>query len=90
MLQSGPEEHLIVGGITLPERRNLHMSNVEVEIKRGGEKMTVDFSDIKAGDYIVALGIYAADDAHYSGDADYDGYLFFADDGDGYFPEDID
>ena len=62
--------------------------NVMVKIVRNGHGSIVPFFEIKKGDYIVAFNVRATSDAHYSGDASYDGYLFYAED-DSYFPEDL-
>ena len=51
------------------------------------------FEDIVEGDTIFVNGkpIIVTIDAHYSGDASYDGYLLYAGyDDEGYFPEDLD
>lgn len=62
---------------------------VLVDIVRNGESMAVPFRDIEEGDYITELEIYAGDDAHESGDCDYDGWVFYDTEGEGWFPEDL-
>lgn len=52
----------------------------------------VDFENIHDGDTFFVNGIpHVADgDAHYSGDASYDGYLVYSMDGESWFPENLD
>ena len=65
-----------------------------VKIIRVGETSPeeVAFEDICDGDTFFVNGVpYVADgDAHYSGDASYDGYLVYSMDGESWFPEDLD
>ena len=51
-----------------------------------------DFTEIEAGDTVFVNGkpIVVGDDAHYSGDASYDGWLLYDTNGEGWFPEDLD
>lgn len=51
----------------------------------------VAFESLCAGDTVFAGGgiCVVGEDAHYSGDASYDGYLFYDVDGEGWFPEDL-
>ena len=55
------------------------------------KEMYIPFEEIRKGDtvYVKDGTVVAADDAHYSGDADYDGYLFYDVYGNGIFPEDV-
>ena len=65
---------------------------VPVEINRDGERMTVPFCDLLAGDILTDPRyptVIVEDGAHYSGDASYDGYLFYGTDEHSYFPEDF-
>lgn len=50
------------------------------------------FSGLKAGDTVFQKGtsVLLADDAHYSGDSSYDGYLAYDVNDNGIFPEDLD
>ena len=59
-----------------------------VDIVRDGVTGFTTFQNILPGDYIVNLGVTAADNAHQSGDSDYDGWLFYDTQGNGWFPED--
>lgn len=67
---------------------------VEIAILRDGEEENVPFCELLAGDIILPSGfnkeeIFVAEDAHYSGDSDYDGYLFYDVDGCDWYPEDF-
>lgn len=55
------------------------------------KEMYIPFEEIRKGDtvYVKDGTVIAADDAHYSGDASYDGYLFYDTYGNSVFPEDI-
>ena len=68
----------------------------KVLIKRNGEVRTVPFDKIKGGDIVYTDGVVNAnavvcedDSVHYSGDASYDGYLFYTPEGDSVFMEDV-
>ena len=61
----------------------------EVEIIRNGEQQTVYFCDLSYGDYIPVIGETVDIGAHYSGDASYDGWLFYDQNGNSWFPEDV-
>ena len=65
--------------------------NIEVDIIRNGERMSVPFFSVKEGDHPVDYpGTTVGDGgAHFSGDESYDGYMFFDTDGNEYFPEDF-
>lgn len=72
------------------------ITSIEVEgerkivlIERCGKPMTVPFYEIIGGDFIVDQGIVAGSNAHKSGDASYNGWLFYDEDGCGWFPEDF-
>jgi len=65
-------------------------SGILVDIMRDGKRRFVPFYDIKSGDFIAYLGVFAGDDAHQSGDASYDGWLFYDSNGLSVFPEDLD
>lgn len=61
-------------------------------IRRGETELSSsEFCDLSEGDTVFQNGnpIILDSDAHYSGDSDYDGYLFYSN-GQGFFPEDID
>lgn len=62
--------------------------------KRAGSETdtAVPFEELKAGDTVYVRGIphELAEDAHFSGDADYEGYLAYGVYSDGIFPEDVD
>lgn len=60
-----------------------------VLIERNGKRMLVPFCEIQGGDFIVDHSFYAGCDAHVSGDASYDGWLFYDEDGNSWFPEDM-
>ena len=64
-----------------------------VEIVRDGIKMTVPFREIKKGDKVPTRNpdhpIIVGENAHLSGDAAYDGWLFYDTNGNSYFPEDF-
>ena len=68
-----------------------------VEIVRDGIKITVPFHDIKKDDrfYVpIDIGhkpylVKVAESAHFSGDADYEGYLFYDEYGSDWYPEDF-
>ena len=67
---------------------------VIVTIIRDGEEDEVPFCELIANDIILPSEfnkeeITVADDAHYSGDSDYDGYLFYDTDGRDWYPEDF-
>ena len=66
--------------------------NICIVVIRDGSRKTVKFRDIKDGD-IVCLQNHqtavAKGDAHMSEDASYDGYLFYDQEGESYFPEDF-
>lgn len=49
------------------------------------------FESLRAGDTVFIGGgiCIVGEDAHYSGDSSYDGYLFYDVDGEGWFPEDL-
>lgn len=62
-------------------------------IRKGeSEAKDIPFCDLKAGDTVFCQGIpiVIEEDAHYSGDATYDGYLAYGTDGESLFPEDVD
>lgn len=63
--------------------------NKMVSIERNGEEITVPFYNIKGGDFLIDRQIVAWSNAHESGDASYDGWLFYDEDGNGWFPEDF-
>lgn len=66
--------------------------NVYVDIMRKGIAMTVYFYELLAGDVISVsshAGIVVGEDAHRSGDASYDGWLFYSAKGTDYYPEDF-
>ena len=62
-------------------------------ILKGDNKISeVAFSSLSKGDKVFSGGdeIVVDVEAHYSGDASYDGYLFYDKEGNGWFPEDLD
>lgn len=69
--------------------------NVEVSVIRNGKQMEVPFYDIKEGDHVYngdTFCFIAGEDAHFSGDSSYEGYLVHDNSpngGEGYFPEDF-
>lgn len=61
-------------------------------VKKGSEILSrANFEDLKKGDTFFVKGVphVAQDDAHLSGDASYPGYLVFDEQGEGWFPEDL-
>jgi len=52
----------------------------------------VDFQELQKGDIFFVNGVpyQVGVDAHYSGDASYDGYLLYDTHNNGFFPEDLD
>ena len=62
--------------------------NKLILIERNGERMTVPFYELTSGDYLVDHCIVVGFAAHKSGDASCDSWLFYDDDGNGWFPED--
>ena len=64
-------------------------------IKRDGlgEAKMVEFGKLKTGDYVIEKTtgrlIRLAEDAHLCGDATYDGYLSYDQDGNSVFPEQL-
>lgn len=66
--------------------------NVSVNVLRNGEQKTIPFCDLVAGDVIYGGeldGIVVGIDAHYSGDASYDGWLLYDENGVDFYPEDF-
>lgn len=57
-----------------------------------GEVEDVPFESLRKGDIFFVNGLLhvAGSDAHYSGDASYDGYLIYDTNDNGWFPEDLD
>lgn len=71
---------------------NVYDEDVCIEIMRNANAMTVHFWELKEGDMIAAgehKGLIVEEDAHESGDACYEGWLFLGSDGDTYYPEDF-
>ena len=71
---------------------NVYDEDVYIEIMRNANAMTVHFWELKEGDMIAAgehKGLIVEEDAHESGDACYEGWLFLGADGDSYYPEDF-
>lgn len=66
---------------------------VEVKVSRDGEEMYVEFWKLRAGDAILHFGeaapILVGEDAHQSEDPCYDGWLFYDNNGNSYYPEDF-
>lgn len=61
-------------------------------VKKGSEILSrANFKDLKKGDtfFINSIPHVAQDDAHLSGDASYSGYLVYDEQGEGWFPEDL-
>ena len=60
--------------------------------KNAGGLEFAPFESIRKGDIFTAFGLIhiCGEDAHYSGDASYDGYLLYDTDGEAFFPEDLD
>lgn len=68
-------------------------SNYVACIKAGTtERSSCHFYDLKKGDTFFMGGspCIVGEDAHYSGDASYDGYLLYDENDNGVFPEDPD
>ncbi len=65
------------------------MDSNKIGIMRDGHFAMVSFADIRAGDYVIAIDAVVKEGAHFSGDASYDGYLFYDTDDNGWFPEDF-
>lgn len=65
-----------------------------IKVQRMGDShiSLASFESLKAGDTVFHLGtpVEVAEDAHFSGDASYPGYLFYDPEGEGWFPEDLD
>ena len=62
-------------------------------IRKGDTKVQeVTFESLRAGDTIFVKGCarIVEEDAHYSGDASYDGYLLYDTEGESWFPRDLD
>ena len=80
---------------------SVYDKNVQVEIIRNGETMFVPFCELKKGDLFcytknengksnhIFRNAVGEDGAHKSGDASYDGWLFYDVFGDSWFPEDF-
>lgn len=71
---------------------NVYDEGVYIEIMRNTNAMTIHFWELQEGDMITSAphkGLIVAEDAHKSGDACYEGWLFLGADGDSYFPEDF-
>lgn len=68
------------------------MSRVSYVAKGDIQVWETDFEKLKEGDIIFTHGVahMVGTDAHYSGDASYEGYLLYDTDGNSYFPEDLD
>ncbi len=70
----------------------IHDETVEVPIFRNGNLHTVRFCELRQGDVIAHgewQGTVVAEKAHSSGDSSYNGWLFYAANGDSFFPEDF-
>ncbi len=65
------------------------MDSNKIGVMRDGHFAMVSFADIRAGDYVIAIDAVVKEGAHLSGDASYDGYLFYDTDDNGWFPEDF-
>ena len=67
-------------------------TTVEVIRKNETEKTDVLFETLKVGDtfFVDGAAYTVGVDAHYSGDASYDGYLLYDTHENGWFPEDLD
>lgn len=68
------------------------MSYVKVIREGAVEVSLVPFESVKRGDTIFLNDspFVCDEDAHQSGDASYDGFLLYGEDGESYFPEDLD
>lgn len=67
---------------------------VEIAILRDSEEEEVPFCDLIKGDIIIdplpnGERITVGEDAHFSGDSSYEGYLFYDVDGCDWYPEDF-
>lgn len=63
-----------------------------VNIVRNGMDMGVAFRDLKAGDIACLPSgekVYIGEDAHICGDSDYEGWVVYDEQSNGYFPEDF-
>ena len=73
-------------------RLKVYDEHILCDVKRKGKKVSVWFYDIKTGDMVwlpkSRMYVTATTDAHRSGDASYDGWLFYANH-DSFFPEDF-
>lgn len=80
-----------ISRIDAEKKPKVYDSKVEVRISRQGQRMTVPFRKVKAGDIVLDRQVLCvvADDAHYSGDASYPGWMFYDRDGESWFPEDF-
>lgn len=61
-------------------------------IKKGSKTLSrANFEDLKKGDVFFIKGVphVAQDDAHFSGDASYAGYLVYDEQGESWFPEEL-
>lgn len=67
----------------------IYDETVLIDVRRGFESLSVPFCEVREGDYIVDLMLYAGDDAHVSEDPDYSGWVFYDDTGCAWFPEDF-
>lgn len=67
---------------------NVHIVSSSI-VSFSGDEMIVSFDSIRTGDYIVPLGVFAADNAHWNGDDVYYGLLFHDTNGNPWYPEDV-
>lgn len=65
--------------------------NVQIEVIRDGQTLHVPFCEIKKGDKVFRNEPYftCGEDAHKSGDASYEGWLVYDENGGDYYPEDF-
>lgn len=66
--------------------------NISVNILRNGQHQTVPFRELVEGDVVfggVLDGIVVGIEAHISGDASYDGWLLYDENGVDFYPEDF-
>lgn len=70
------------------------MDNKQVKVirKHSTELMLAPFNSIRKGDtiFVQQAAIVCGEDAHKSEDPSYDGFLLYGEDGDSWFPEDLD
>ena len=71
---------------------NLFDERIPVNIIRDGKEMEVSFCELKANDIALLPSgskLCIGGDAHISGDSTYEGWLVYDEQGNSYFPEDL-